>query len=182
MQVEYRLGVDGLTVTARATNLGAATAPFGLGFHPYLTARRPFVDDCWLQLPARRHLLADGRGLPVGEASVDGTELDYTAGRTIGAAVLDTAFGDLVRDAEGKAWAHLRDLAGGRGVSLWVDDRFRYLMVYTGDTVHPAERRRRSIAIEPMTCPPDALRSGTDLVTLEPGSQWEGRWGLRSSS
>jgi aldose 1-epimerase len=30
-----------------------------------------------------------------------------------------------------------------------------------------------------MTCPPDALNSGTGLITLEPGETWQGSWGLR---
>jgi aldose 1-epimerase len=29
-----------------------------------------------------------------------------------------------------------------------------------------------------MTCPPDALRSGTDLVRMEPGASWQATWGI----
>jgi aldose 1-epimerase len=29
-----------------------------------------------------------------------------------------------------------------------------------------------------MTCPPDALNSGIDLITVAPGEGWSGRWGL----
>ena len=28
---------------------------------------------------------------------------------------------------------------------------------------------RKALAVEPMTCPPDAFNSGVDLVVLEPG-------------
>jgi aldose 1-epimerase len=35
------------------------------------------------------------------------------------------------------------------------------------------------VAVEPMTCPPDALRSGRDLVVLDPGETWRGNWGIR---
>jgi len=52
-------------------------------------------------------------------------------------------------------------------------------MVYTADQVDRPERRRRAIAIEPMTCPPDAFRIGTDLIELDPGAGWQGSWGLR---
>ena len=92
---------------------------------------------------------------------------------------MDTAFTDLDRDADGLAWASLDDPATERGVAMWVDDRFGYLMCYTGDTLDDPARRRTALAVEPMTCPPDALRSGRDLVVLEPGQQWEGSWGLR---
>ncbi len=62
-------------------------------------------------------------------------------------------------------------------MTLWADERFRYFMVYTGDTLDP-DRRRTSLAVEPMTCPPDAFRSGTDLARLRPGARWAGSWGI----
>ena len=63
-------------------------------------------------------------------------------------------------------------------IDLSVDRNFPYLQVYTGDGLEKG-RRRTSVAIEPMTCPPDALRSGKDLVILEPGQHWAGSWRLR---
>jgi aldose 1-epimerase len=63
-----------------------------------------------------------------------------------------------------------------------VDDGFRYLMVYTGDQVGEPHRRRTAVAVEPMTCPPDAFRTGVDLLDLEPGAPWSGSWGLRAST
>ncbi len=60
-----------------------------------------------------------------------------------------------------------------------MDERFPYLQLYTGDTLKAAERRR-GLAVEPMTCPPNAFRTGRDLVRLEPGASWTGRWGIPS--
>ena len=60
--------------------------------------------------------------------------------------------------------------------------RSRCLMVYTADQVGDHQRRRRAVAIEPMTCPPDAFRTGTDLVELDPGESWQGAWGLRAGT
>jgi aldose 1-epimerase len=70
------------------------------------------------------------------------------------------------------------DAEGADAIRLWVDESYRYLMVYTADEVHSPERRRRAIAVEPMTCPPQAFRTGTDVIELEPGESWSGRWGL----
>ena len=175
--VEYRLGRDGLIVSSSVTNLDATTAPFGLGFHPYLTLSTP-IDCMSLSIPARRRLVTDERGLPTTSSSLAGSELDFTARRWIGPTVLDTAFTDLLRDPDGMARVELDDTAGGRGATLWMDERFGYVMVFTGDTLEPLSRRRTSVAVEPMTCPPDALRSGVDLVRLEPGASWSGRWGI----
>ena len=48
LEVEYRLEPDGLAVTLRATNVGSATAPFGAGFHPYLTVGKGrSTTPCW---------------------------------------------------------------------------------------------------------------------------------------
>jgi aldose 1-epimerase len=52
-------------------------------------------------------------------------------------------------------------------------------MVFTGDAL--PDVNRRSIAVEPMTCPPNAFRSGTDVITLEPGDAWSGSWGIRAT-
>ena len=174
--VEYRLGRDGLSVVARATNEDRSPAPFGIGFHPYL-AVSDTVDGASLVVPARRHLVTDERGLPTDVRGVIGTEFDFTARRWVGTTRLDTAFTDLVRDGDGLARVELGDPAGGRSATLWMDGRFGYVMVFTGDTL-AAERRRRGVAVEPMTCPPDALRSGRDVVRLEPGASWSGRWGI----
>jgi len=179
LRCEYRLRRDGLVVTAAATGASETAAPFGIGFHPYLAVGGTTVDEATLVLPAAAFLVLDERGLPTGRIQdVEGTEQDFRAGRPIGATRLDTAFTSLRRGEDGLARASVEDPATGRGVELWADDRFRYLMCYTADTVEP-DRRRRAVAIEPMTCPPDAFRSGRDLIVLEPGETWEGCWGLR---
>jgi aldose 1-epimerase len=177
LTVEYRLGRDGLTVATEAENLGDADLPFGLGFHPYLTVGTPTVDQVRLTVPADRRLITDDRGIPTGSVAVAGTEFDFTQGRLIGVTRLDTGFTALRRDADGRARVELDHPDGPGGATLWADDRFRYFMAYTGDTLDPASRRA-ALAVEPMTCPPDALRSGTDVTVLRPGSRWTASWGI----
>lgn len=177
LQVEYRLDGTGLTVSVRARNAWDVPVPFGIGFHPYLTVGIA-IDDAILQIPATRCLLTDRRGLPAGSEPVAASALDFTTARPIGPARLDTGYADLVRGSDGLARAFLETPDGARRVSLWVDPSFRYLMVYTGDTLKSVSRRRRAVAIEPMTCPPNALRTGIDLLRIEPGQVVESRWGL----
>ncbi len=176
--VRYALGPGGLTVEADATNRSDTTAPFGIGFHPYVTVGTDRIDDAHLQVPAGERLVADERGLPTGRHAVIGGEEDFMASRPVAGTQLDTAFTALLRDQEDHAIAVLERPDGGRAVRVWVDSSFRYLMVYTGDTLEPADRRRAAIAIEPMTCPPNALRTGVDLIELEPGATWRGAWGI----
>lgn len=175
LELTYELDDAGLTVTLRARNLDSARAPFGVGFHPYLSVGATAIDDLELTVPATRTLD------PAGEAivPVEGTPLDFTQPRRIGGTQLDTAFGELVRGEAGRAVATLRDPSGDRAVHLWVDGGYRFLMVYTADRVADTARRRKAVAVEPMTCPPDALRSGTDLIELDPDRSWQASWGLQ---
>jgi aldose 1-epimerase len=180
LRVEYRLRRDGLVVTTTATGADADSVPFGLGFHPYLTPGIEKIDLALLEVPAERRLVLDERNLPTGESrSVEGTEFDFRKVRPVGSTRLDTAYAQLLRGEDSIARARIEDPTTGLGVELWADDRFRYFMCFSGDTVPETALRRTALAIEPMTCPPDAFRSGRDLVVLGPGDTWEGRWGIR---
>ncbi len=177
LAVTYELCGAGLEVEIAATNRGRRPAPYGAGAHPYLTVGTPSLDACRLRLPAATRLLSDPRLLPCGRTPVDGTEYDFRKERPIGELRMNTAFSDLVRDADGLARVSLTS-PGGRRLVLWMDAGFPWLMVFTGDTHPRLEDRRRSLAVEPMTCPPDAFRSGEDLVALEPGQTVAARWGI----
>ena len=51
--------------------------------------------------------------------------------------------------------------------------------MFTGDTLAPGHRRR-AVAVEPMTCPPNAFVTGTDLLILEPGETVTHTWGIQA--
>ena len=176
LSIEYTLSQGGLQVRTTATNVGMDPCPFGSGAHPYLTFGTGSVDSVLLQVPARTVLHSDERGIPTGSDAVGGTEYDFTQPRAIGATKLDTAFTDLERDQDGLARVELRHPDHDGGLALWVDERYSYLMLYTGDD--RPDVNRRSLAVEPMTCPPNAFRSGDDLIVLEPGGSFQGVWGI----
>ena len=170
--VDLALTADRLTTTLRVRNDGDRSTPFGAGFHPYLSVGADTdggIADAELHVPARTELLVDG-GLPSG-----GTRpFDGALGR-IGDRALDTPLTDLARDDDGWARVRLRGAAGE--LTLAVDAAWPWLQVYSGETL-PVGQRRRSLAVEPMTCPPNALADGVDLVVLEPGDTWAGSWTL----
>jgi len=177
LTIEYRLGRDGLSVVTDAENLGTTPLPFGLGFHPYLTVGTPKVDTIRLTVPADRRLITDDRGLPTGEAPVAGTEFDFTGGRLLGTSRLDTAYTGIRRHGDGRLRVELDRPEGDRGVTVWADERFDHLMIYSGDTLDAAWRRQ-ALAVEPMTCPPDALRTGHGVTVIRPGGRWTATWGI----
>ncbi|MGC4893764.1 aldose 1-epimerase family protein [Micromonospora sp. DT31] len=178
LRTRWSVGPDGLRAEHEVTNVCAEPAPFGFSVHPYLQLPKVGVDEMTLRVPARRRVLVDGRLLPVAVSEVAGSEYDFTTAGPIGDLVMDTAFGDVVRDPDGGSAVALGAPDGSAGLRIWADREFGWWQVFTGDTFD-GERRRRSVAVEPMTCPPDAFRSGRDLITLEPAQTWRGAWGVR---
>lgn len=173
LSTTWRLDADGLTVTQSATNRADSPAPYASGAHPYLLAGPGPCDRWELELPAATYLTVDDeRLLPAGRAPFAGVVSD-----PLGATVLNHAVTGLERDRDGTASVHLYDPEADTGVTLWVDERHRWLQVYTGDDTPTP---RVSVAVEPMTAPPDAFNSGEDLVVLEPGASFSASWGIRS--
>jgi aldose 1-epimerase len=167
----WTISADGLRADHQATNTGPGPAPFGLGVHPYLLVPDVSPDDLVLRLPAETALRTDERGLPVGEYRVAESAVDFTVGRKIGSTQLDTAF------TGGVSTARL-STQDGVGVELAMDESFHWIQVFTADTL-PPPRRRRSVAVEPMTCRPDAFNSWRDVRVLEPDQSWHGSWTVR---
>jgi aldose 1-epimerase len=177
--IEYALSDSGLRVQTTATNVGQDTCPYGSGAHPYLTLGTTVIDGLILRAPARTVLRSNGRGLPIGTEAVDHTPYDFRKPRRIGPTILDHAFTDLERNEDGLARVELRDLDRRAQVSLWVDESYPYLMLFTGDPL--PDVHRRSLAVEPMTCPPNAFRTGEALIRLEPGASFTSTWGITCS-
>ena len=170
-QVRYAVAADGLHVTHTVHNIGGEAVPFGIGTHPYIRAGNAATEECTLTLAASTALPLEG-GLPTGPPHPDD---EFRSGRLLKGAELDHAFGGCA-PADGDTLVRHRLLGPDGGVELWADPDFRWVQVFT-PADHPG--RGRAVAVEPMTCPPDALNSGTDLITLEPGESWTGSWGLR---
>jgi len=178
LDLDYRLGDDGLAVACAVTNAGSGVAPFGLGFHPYLLAGPGGIDEAEIRLSAQRRLVLDKRGLPVGDEAVSGSAFDLGR-RMLRGLELDDCYTGLAIEPDSR-W-HARLYTPGRHTEIWADAEFAYAMCYTGDTLGEPDSRRRAIAIEPMTCPPNALRTGTGVIELEEGERWHASWGIATA-
>ena len=136
------------------------------------------MDAAELRIPAQQVLETDDRQLPTGRLlEVAGSEWDFREFRRIGALRLDTCYTDLERGEDGLARIDLRAGESGCALTLWMDAHYPYVMVFSGDTLAPA-RRRTGLAVEPMTCPANAFRTGVGLRVLEPGHSCMSEWGL----
>lgn len=176
VEVEYRIDAEGLRQTVTARNIGADAAPWGTGPHPYLVAGPGRVDDWTLTLPASEVLtVTPDRLSPVAvEPVTEHPEWDFRDARPIGDVFIDHAFTELAR-TDGIAEVQLVTDAG-TGVGIAWDEGCPWVQVHTADTPAVAATHRLGLAVEPMTCPPDAFNSGVDLVTLEPGATHAASW------
>jgi aldose 1-epimerase len=172
--VRYAVSESGLRVTHTVTNVGTAAVPFGIGAHPYVRAGASATDDCTITISAATLLPLDG-GIPTGPARPldEAPEVDLR-GKSMAGLVVDHAFGGSAPAAGDDLVRHRLDGPDGH-VEVWAEPVFGYVQVFT-----PPEfpGRGRAVAIEPMTCPPDALNSGDGLIDLAPGETWNGTWGI----
>jgi aldose 1-epimerase len=179
LSIEYALSAGGLSAQTTATNVGPDRCPYGCGAHPYLSVGTETVDATVLRAPGRTVLQADGRGIPTGATPVAGSDYDFREPRAIADTMLDHGFTDLQRGEDGLARVELTNPASGVALAVWVDESFPYLMLFTGDL---PEVERRALAVEPMTCAPNAFRSGESLIVLEPGDSVTSTWGISATT
>ncbi|MFB9956467.1 aldose 1-epimerase family protein [Cellulomonas denverensis] len=175
LEAEYTLTADrGLTLRVAATNLGDRPAPYGVGFHPWLSPGDATVDDCTLRVDAATIVTVDDRLLPTGTAPLTGAD-DRRTPQPLAGVALDDAFLDVNRDADGLAWIVLGS-PDGHGAAVWMDGSMDTWQVCTGNGI-PAINRR-GVAAEPMSCIADAFRTGERLIRIEPGAAHTVTWGM----
>lgn len=179
--ITYRLDRFGLTCEFTLLNCGTQSAPAGVGFHPYFTVGTSKIDEAKAKIPAARYLEFDNL-IPTGKIlTTEGSALDFRQLKRIGETRFNHCFTDLIRDANGLAWAQLSHPELEFTLKVWMDEAFPYLVVYSGEAI-PEPDRRASLAIEPMTCATDAFNHPDwGLLQLEPGQRASGRWGVTTS-
>jgi aldose 1-epimerase len=185
VDVSFVLDGDGLTQEITATNESSTPAPVGIGAHPYLLAgpqRANAADDWRLQFDAGSvQLVTPDTLVPFGPESVvapGSVGLDFSAPRRLGGTEVNHAFGTLRPAADGFTHVTLLD-DEGVGVELVCDARSPWVQVYTADHSDPAPPRS-AVAVEPITCPPDALNSGIGIAVIAPGAATSAGFRIRA--
>lgn len=176
-ETTYAIAPTGLAVLHVVTNLSPEPAPLGVGIHPYIATGGVALKQVELTVPAGRCVTVDARMLPVDLVPVGESGVDFRDPRRIGGQRLDTAFTDLRADEDG-VWRVRVHAPGRTPWTVWGElSAFPWVQVFTGKA-EEGQAGEHGIAVEPMSCPADAFNSGTDLVILEPGASWVGRWGI----
>ncbi len=154
ISVSYSLSTaNELNIISKIENKGKLEMPFGHGWHFYFKAGLP-VDELVLQMEGSQKLLLDAHNIPTGRLVHDDT---FVNGSSLNELSLDTCYvlqkGDTI----------LSNPHSSLQIKLEqkVED-YPYLQLFTPED-------RKSIAIEPMSCEPNAFNSGRGLVILKPG-------------
>jgi aldose 1-epimerase len=151
LRLDATLDPGGVTVATTVQPTGDVAVPVAFGFHPYL--RLPGVDRAaWvLDLPARRYLFSDVRGVPTGHH-----EAEHATRLTLGTRTFDDSFD---RIADGAAFAVS---GGGRRLTVTFVAGYPAAQVFSPPGA-------QFVCFEPMTAPANALRSGDGLRRVAPG-------------
>lgn len=158
--VRYELDAErGLTVRIETQNCSDEPIPYGVSHHPYLLPGAGTVDDWTLEAPAASVFDADAQLIPVSKNAVEELGHDYRTAVAMSGQSVDHCFTDLPAGEWTVTVAH-----PGLGVASHLHADARWLQMYSGDFID-----RAGLAVEPMTCPPNALATGEDLIVLAPG-------------
>lgn len=172
LSVTYVLTTAGLIVTYTVRNTDQTRAPFAIGGHPYLLAE----PDSVLEFNARSRIEVDSRLLPSGTAPIDHTPSHIEVANR--KHYTDACFTQLQRAADGRASTLLSRPAANLTVTVWQDQNFSHMQVFTLQTGR--SERPNLVAIEPQTAAANALATGDGLIWLEPGETFTGSWGIEA--
>lgn len=150
-----------LHCTTTVENLEKNPIPVGHGWHPYFKfgTKNGLVDELFLQFPAQKRLSMNDRHLPI--CAVENYDL-FSSLKKIKQHHLDDCFCFLdLEETAVTTLSHpqldiclqISQTTGKRG--------YNYCQIYTPP-------HRSSIAIEPMTCAPNAFNNGMGLIVLQP--------------
>jgi aldose 1-epimerase len=171
-RLTFRFSLDparGFRMDTRIENTGATSMPVGHGWHPYFRLGDSVL-PCLLTLPGGKRLEMTPRAVP------SGVKLDwetFSKPTPIGPDFLDACLE--IGGAPGIATTRLEDPQSGRSLEVWQETgpgKYGHVQVFT----HP---RRHCLAIEPMTCAPNAFQNGLGLVVLTPKTALTACCGVR---
>jgi aldose 1-epimerase len=164
VEMTYRLKDGKLQNTTELHNLGGASMPVHIGFHPYFLPDGPRQD--WiLSVPAKSHWILDKQLIPTGEKESSNKYLPGSKNFRLGETFIDDNFSDLERDAEGLGRISVKGQT--HNIELVYGKEYDYAVVY-------APVVQTLVCIEPQTGPTNAFNLNHDgkfpgLIVLSPG-------------
>jgi aldose 1-epimerase len=165
---------DREAATTDSLSLSSVLAPYGASIRPYLIANPDSgVKDWTLQFDSDQYLkVTSDRLLPIGIFLVTEADFQFQTGRLIGEQFIDHTFLGNSKNPVIK----LTD-SSGSGVKMTYDPSMKWVQIHTADR-GGGLGSRTCLAVEPMSCPPDAFNSRIDLITMSPGAKVSHSWSI----
>ncbi len=168
IKIIFELDINGFTCTTVVRNDDGSEIPIGDGWHPYFKTSSK-VNDLFLSIPSFQEIEMDIYKIPTGKIINTSEFIEPTI---IGEKDFDTCF-KFFEDAD-RSVVKITDNYNSLNLNIWMDSghqQYKYIQVYT-------PYLRDCIAIEPMTCMPDAFNNYKDLILLKPEEELKLSWGV----
>lgn len=156
--ITFTLTSNQFAISISTTNSGDYVLPYGVGWHPYLKANKK-IDKSTISIPGRDILEIDKKNIMIPTGKI--IRFQPFNNTLIGGKIFDTCFANLT--------SHSTQF---ENISIFQDSTMQYLQIYT-----PADRH--SIAIEPMSCAPNAFNNKMGLISLAPLTSITHSFGIR---
>ena len=165
----YSLQDNGITITTELSNTGNSIMPVGDGWHPYFTLGGK-VNDWKLTIPGNKYYLTDEKYIPtLNTANFHQQDIvlieDIELNHCFEIAQQETNIG-VTRISNPKT---------GIVIEVWQRTgiaQYNYVQYYI-------PKDRNSLAVEPMTCIPDAFNNKIGLISLAPGELQNWIFGIK---
>jgi aldose 1-epimerase len=151
VEITHRLQAGVLEVDTRIHNLSAEPMPVAIGFHPYFQLTDSPRDAWTVSVGARTEWMLAPDKIPTGETRPIERFFPSPAAAALKDYDLDHVFGDLIRDASGRAVMSVKGKS--QQIDVAVGPNYRAIVVYapSPDAPNPGRQNRNFICFEPMT-------------------------------
>lgn len=179
IQITHRLENGVLQVTTRVENMSAEPMPLAIGFHPYFQLTDSTRDDWRLSVGARTEWVLAPNKVPTGETRPIEQLFPNRGDVALRDYDLDHVFGDLVRDASGRATMTVKGRQ--QKLDVLVGPHYRAMVIYAPKA---AAASGGFVCFEPMTGITDALNLAQkglykELQSIPPGRSWQESFWIR---
>jgi aldose 1-epimerase len=186
IEITHRLQDGVLEIDTRIHNLSTEAMPVAIGFHPYFQLTDSPRDAWTISIGARTEWMLAPDKIPTGETRPIERLFAVPGAAALKDYDLDHLFGDLIRDASGRAVMSVKGRSQRIDVAFGPNYRAAVVYAPSPDAPNPNAQNRNFICFEPMASITDALNLTQrglykELQSIAPGQAWNERFWIRPS-
>jgi len=163
LEMTYRLQDGALEVRTRVDNLSAEPMPLAIGFHPYFQLTDSIREEWTISVPAKAQWLLAPNKIPTGETEPIQKLFPDPHAVALKDVDLDHVFGDLERDAQGRAVVSVKGKT--QQFDVLVGPNYRAVVLYSPNPANARGGAGRGRGQAPAAAAPAAAgASGVQLT------------------